>query len=191
MRAVLDFLYRASGWAAAIFIVAICALVIVQVACNIIDRVASLATGEAIGLAVPSYSDFTGFFLAASSFLALAHTFRSGSHIRVNLLLQHMPENAKHAAEIACILFATAVTLYFTWYTKNLVVESFTYNDLSAGMVAVPIWIPQMPMLAGLIILSIALLDELQSLLRGRPASYAGQGDDLFAASDVEDQQTR
>ena len=51
---------------------------------NLIDRISSLLTGQAIGLTIPSYADFTGFFLAASSFFALAHTHREGGHIRVS-----------------------------------------------------------------------------------------------------------
>ena len=92
MRKLLDSLYLASGWAAACFIGAICTLVVAQVGLNLIDRVAGLATGTAIGLTIPSYADFTGFFLAAASFLALAHTLRQGGHIRVTLLISHLPD---------------------------------------------------------------------------------------------------
>ena len=63
---------------AATFIAAICLLVFAQVLLNLVDRIAKMTTGAAIGLAIPSYADFTGFFLAASSFLALAYTLREG-----------------------------------------------------------------------------------------------------------------
>ncbi|NNK14741.1 MAG: TRAP transporter small permease, partial [Desulfofustis sp.] len=91
MRKFLDSLYLASGWAAAFFIAAICSLVVAQVCLNLIDRISGLITGTAIGLTIPSYADFTGFFLAAASFLALAHTLRQGAHIRVTLLISHLP----------------------------------------------------------------------------------------------------
>jgi TRAP-type C4-dicarboxylate transport system permease small subunit len=172
MRKFLDSLYLASGWSAAFFIAAICTLVVAQVCLNLIDRISSLITGTAIGLTIPSYADFTGFFLAAASFLALAHTLRQGAHIRVTLFISHMPGPFARLLEYWCIAAAAGISVYFSYYTAILVWESYQFHDLSPGMIAVPLWIPQMAMLAGLIILSIALLDEFVSLMRGRKPSY-------------------
>ncbi len=184
MRRSLDLLYRSSGWAAAFFILAICLLIMAQVTLNLIDKMASKFLGEAIGLTIPSYADFTGFFLAAASFLALAHTLREGGHIRVSLVVQNLPPRLRHLVEIWCVTMAGVVTVFFTLYTAFLTHESFVYNDLSPGMVAVPIWIPQGGMLFGLFVLSIALIDELVCLLGGRRASYEGKGENLL--DDVE-----
>lgn len=168
MRRFLDGVYRLSGYLAAACIAAICALVVVQVILNLIDRLATLSRGTAIGLTIPSYADFTGFLLAAASFLALAHTFRCGAHIRVTLLVSNLPPKIAGYLEIWCILCASAISWYFTWYTGFLVRDSFLYHDLSPGMIAIPLWIPQTFMLIGLLILSIALIDELLTLVRGR-----------------------
>jgi len=173
MRTLLDRLYLSSGWAAACCIAAIGSLVVVQVGCNLIDRVSSLLTGTAIGLTIPSYADFTGFFLAGASFLALAHTLRQGDHIRVTLFISHLPARFTRPVEIWCVIVAGAISLYFTWYTALLVWESYQFHDLSSGMIAVPLWIPQSAMLLGLVILSIALIDELVGLFRGSKPSYA------------------
>lgn len=179
MRRILDTVYLASGWVAAGFIAAIGALVVIQVCLNLIDRVSTLFTGTAIGLTIPSYADFTGFFLAAASFLALAHTLRQGSHIRVTLFLSRLPEMAAHAAEFWCVMAAGFISIYFTWYTAVLVRESYLYHDLSPGMIAIPLWIPQSAMLAGLLILSIALIDECIGLVQKRRPTYLAEGDKL------------
>jgi len=184
MRAFLDTLYKASGWAAAFFIVAICGVVLIQVFLNLIDKIAMAVSGEAIGLTLPSYADFTGFFLAAASFLALAYTLRQGGHIRVSLVTAHLPAPLQYMCEIACLGLASTISLYFTYYTAKLVHESWTFNDLSSGIVAVPIWIPQSSMSLGLVILSVALLDELVALLRGKTPSYHGKGENLLAPND-------
>lgn len=165
LRRALDALYLASGWLAAIFIALICLLVLCQVTLNAIDRVSGLLTGSAIGLTIPSYADFTGFFLAAASFLALAYTLREGEHIRVTLFLSRCGERLRRWIEIWCLTLTSAVTLYFSWYSLLLVRESYVYHDLSPGMIAVPIWIPQTAMFLGLLILAVALLDSLFSVL--------------------------
>ena len=181
MRYLLDSLYKSSCWLAATCIGAICLLVVSQVLLNILDRISTLVTGSAIGLTIPSYADFTGFLLAAASFLSLAHALREGSHIRVVLVLGHLPEKIRRAVEVWCVGFALAITGYFTFYTAKLTHESFSYNDLSSGMIAVPIWIPQSFMLLGLVILTIALVDELVNVVSGGEASYAEKGEKLLA----------
>ncbi len=175
IRKILDNIYRCSGWLAAVFLLLICVLVICQVGCNLIDRVSALVTGTAVGLTIPSYADFTGFLLAASSFLALAYTLRSGSHIRVTLFFSHLGKRVQHILEGWCLLFAAVITCYFSWYTGYLLYESFIYNDLSPGMVAVPLWIPQTAMLLGLVILSISLLDDLFCLVFFGTTSYQAE----------------
>ena len=185
MRRILDSLYKGSGWAAAMFILAICLLVMAQVMLNLIDKIASNFLGEAFGLTIPSYSDFTGFFLAAASFLALAYTLREGGHIRVSLIVQNLPTRFRHWVEIWCVAVSGGVTVYFSLYTAFLTYDSFVYNDLSPGMVAVPIWIPQMAMLLGLVVLAIALTDELVALLKGHKASYEGKGENLLEKNPV------
>lgn len=187
MRQILDRLYVWSGWIAAMFIAAICALVFAQVMLNLIDRISSLMTGSAIGLTIPSYADFTGFFLAAASFFALAHTHREGGHIRVSLIIQNLPPKARLVIEFWSVGLALLATIYFTWYMALLVHESFIYNDLSPGIIPVPIWIPQLAVLAGLVVLAIALADDFVRLVRGRPASYDGKGENLLEGEKMPD----
>lgn len=172
MRKILDSIYKAGGYLSAFFLVLICLLVVCQVSLNCIDRISTLLTGTAIGLTIPSYADFTGFFLAAASFLALAYTMRAGGHIRVTLFYSNFSNGAQQVLEGLCLLLATATTLYFTYYTGSLVLESLEYNDLSSGMIAVPIWIPQSSMFLGLVILSISLLDDTVCHLLGKTVSY-------------------
>jgi len=184
MRKLLDRLYGVSCWLAAGCIASIGLLVVCQVFLNLLDRCSSLLTGTAIGLTIPSYADFTGFLLAAASFLSLAYTLREGGHIRVTLVIGNLSEGVQRIAEVWCTAVASAITLYFTWYTARLTYESYVYHDLSSGMIAVPIWVPQTAMLTGLVILSIALVDELCTILSGRRPSYAGKGEKLLVRNE-------
>lgn len=172
MRNYLEKLYKASCWVGASCIALICLLVVCQVFLNLLDRISTLLTGSAIGLTIPSYSDFTGFLLVGASFLALAHTLREGSHIRVVLLLGRLPGKIRKVLEIWCTGFSLCLTLYFFWFTGKLTLESYSYNDLSPGMIAIPIWIPQSAMLFGLMILAITLIEEFIRVCRGQTPSY-------------------
>ncbi len=184
MRRILDVIYSSSAGLAAIFIFGICLLVATQVLMNLIDRVMILFGHSAFGLSVPSYADFTGFFLAASSFLALAYTMRAGGHIRVTLMLHRLTGNWRHYIELFCLFIAGAVTLYFTYYTGSLVWDSYDYHDLSSGIISVPLWIPQSTMLLGLVILSISFVDDFVCVLRGGRPSYHGKGEEALLEMD-------
>lgn len=181
MRRYLDGLYKTSGVIAATFLAAICALVVVQVILNAIDRVLTLTTGSAIGLTIPSYSDFTGFFLTAASFFALAYTLREGGHIRVALVIQRLDPGPRRFVELWSLGVAIVLTAWFAWYAANLVAQSYAYNDLSPGMVPVPIWIPQLPIVLGLIVLLIALVDDFLTTVMGANPSYMDKQENLLA----------
>jgi len=157
IRKALDRLYIGSGAIASLLIAAICLLVCTQVVFNLITRLG----GGSVNLSIPSYGDFAGYFLAASSFLALAYTLTQGGHIRVNLVLTRLPSRARLAAEIFSLSVSTSVTAFVTYYMAKLCLESYEYGDLSPGIIAVPIWMPQSFVLLGLSILTIALLDFL------------------------------
>lgn len=181
MRRLLNSLYLLSGGFAAILIAAIVVVVFMQVCLNVLDKIAALLFGHAIGMTIPSYSDFTGFFLAAASFSALAYTLRGGGHIRVTLFTGMLRAKTQRMLEYAVICICAIMAVFATYYMFNLVYESFVFNDLSSGMVAVPIWIPQLPVAIGLAILSIAFLDELVTMVRGNAPSYEGKGENLLS----------
>lgn len=172
VRRALDLLYRGSGALAATFLLGICAVVSLQVGCNLIDFFAGLLIGRPIGLVVPSYAEFAGYFLAASSFLALAPTLRAGGHIRVSLLIGRLAPRPRRRVELWCLAAGAALAGYFTWSSLRLVLESLEFGDVSPGMVPVPLWIPQAAVTLGLAVFTLALLDELVSVARGRPPGY-------------------
>ena len=160
MRRALDGLYLGSGLVAGFFLVAIAALTLAQV------------LGRELGLAAYSFDDFAGFCLAATSFLGLAWTFRSNDHIRMTLVLHHARGAWRRALELASLAVAAFLVGLFAWFSADMTLTSFRLHDVSQGLVAVPLWIPQSGMALGLAILFIAVLDDLVAALLGRVTSY-------------------
>lgn len=165
MRRALDGLYAVSGALAGLFLALIFAVIIIQVGMNIVDRVASLTVGRAFGLSIPSYADIAGFFLAGTSFLGLAATLRAGDLIRVNLLLESLPSGPRRIFELWATGIGAFISGYATWHSMILAMNAYRYNELSTGVIAIPMWIPQISMILGLAILTIALADGFVSCL--------------------------
>jgi len=160
MRGALDLLYKGSGFLAGFFLVAIAVLSAAQI------------SARELGVATYSYDDFAGFCLAASSFLGLAYTFRENEHIRMTLLLYHARGRTRRALELVGLSAAAFLVGYFGWYACDMTITSYRLHDVSQGLVAVPLWIPQAGMALGLVILFVATTDDFVAALRGRSTSY-------------------
>ena len=155
MRILLDRIYKGAGYLAGAFIVLIVLMILAQI------------IGRWIGVIVPSTEDFAGYFLAASSFLALAYTFKQGGHIRVTLLVRHFTGRARKLFLQFALAILTLIIGYAAYYASALVIESWQFGEMSQGYIAVPIWMPQTSMAVGLIVFFIALADELILVLQG------------------------
>ena len=172
IRRFLNLVYKASGVVAAGFIAAICITVVLQVAANIINKTMDLFFGASPGLIIPSYAEFTGFFLVAASFFALAYPLQGGVHIRVSLLINRLGPFSRRWVEVWCLALGAMLTGYFSFYAFNLVYESYVFGDLAVGMVPLPLWIPQFLMALGSAVLFTGLVDDLVQVLSGRAPSY-------------------
>lgn len=164
MRAALSVLYRAAEVLGAVFLVLIGVLIVSQVFARMVGRM------------VPGADELAGYCMAASFFLMLGPALRRGAHIRVGVLVERLRGGARRAMELACLLFATALSGYFAWFWLRMTYDSYDFGDLGQGVLPIPLWIPQAAMAVGLVILVVALLDDLLAVLRGRPASYETAG---------------
>ena len=172
IRRGLDALYQGAAVAAAGSIVAIAVLVTLQVLGRVADALLRWLGQPIYGFLIPSLAEIGGFLLVAATFLALASTLRHAIHIRVNLVLQHLPDRSRRMAEIAAIAVSAAVSGYFALQALKLVAESWRFGEVSYGMIPVPLAIPQAAMGAGLVIFTIALVDDLLVACAGRAPSF-------------------
>ena len=172
MRTFLDRLYLGAAWVAAAAIFAIALLISAQVTLNFTTRVLGLGLPSSI----PSYADFSGFLLAAATFLALPWTLRSGGHIRVSLLTRRVAGRARTLLEVAVLAIAAGLVAWICWYLVLLVGESIHYGDVSSGTIPVPLWLPQGVMTLGTGLLLVALIDSMVGTWRaGVPTIEDGE----------------
>ncbi|MCV0397830.1 MAG: TRAP transporter small permease [Rhizobiaceae bacterium] len=175
MRRTLDTIYAVAGWAAAACLVAIFALVSVQILARLLDGAMRLAGQRAVGLLVPSIAEICGFLLAAASFLALAKTLTAGNHIRIGMLVEHLPAGPRRWVEAVVGLAAFALAVHFTVALGRLTLKSASFGDVSYGMIPVPLALPQGMMTLGLAILAVAVLDVTVTAFRDRKFLESGE----------------
>jgi len=161
MRKILDGFYLGCGYLAAFFLAMIAVGTVVQVA------------GREMGKAV-EMTELSGFCMAASTFLGLAYTLRSGTHVRVDLFAHRLGPRIRRLLELWATLAGAAVVGGLTCAFAKFTWQSYAFHDVSPGLLAIPFWIPQSGVLLGLFGFTVAFLDDAARILRrGRPSFSA------------------
>ncbi len=156
MRRTLDLLYDGAAWLAAVAMIGVLLMVLLSIA------------SRQLGFHVAGTDAYAGYSMAAAGFLALAHTLKHNEHIRVTLLLGRLHGRAKHALEMWALTAAVLLAGLFAFYSVRLAWQSHVINDISTGNDATRLWIPQLGMAFGTVVLLIAFIDEWWLELRGR-----------------------
>ena len=155
VRAFLDHLYDAAAYLAAFFMIGTLVMVLLAI------------VGRFFDWFIPGTDAYAGYCMAASGFLALAHTLKRNEHIRVSLLLEHVGVRARRTLELLSLAIAAILAGSFAWYSVRLAVQSWQFNDISTANDATPLWIPQLGMAIGTLVLFVAFVDELAAEWRG------------------------
>jgi TRAP-type C4-dicarboxylate transport system permease small subunit len=151
----LDKTYLWAGYAAAACICLILFVTITQI------------SSRYLGINFRGLSSYAGYLMAASTYLGLAHALSRGSHIRIETISKLFG-----SARIYIDLFAFAtglvISLWFAWYSCNMVYTTYVLQDVSTDLDATPLWIPQLAMAIGSVLFAVAMADNFLTLLLTR-----------------------
>lgn len=159
LRAIAHRLYKVCGYAAGAFLAAIAVATLWQI------------IARQMGLAVET-TELSGFCMAASTFLGLAYTFVNGGHVRVGVVAQLVGGRIGRAVELWCCGVGIAITGYAACHMALFAADTWRFGELSPGMMAFPLWIPQSAVAFGLAVMCIGIIEQTTLVLAGRPADY-------------------
>ena len=157
MRSFLDRLFEGAGYLAGLFMIGTLLAVLSSIFGRFIPA-----------LELHGADAYAGYCMAASAFLAMASTLRRGEHIRVTLLINRLSPRAHRWLDIFCHVLALAVSGALAWFSIRLVHQSLAFNDISTGLDATPLWIPQLGMALGTTLFALAFTADLVDLITGR-----------------------
>jgi TRAP-type C4-dicarboxylate transport system permease small subunit len=156
MRKLLDGIYNSAAALAALFMLCLLLMVLLSI------------VSRQLHFHVPGVDAYAGYLMAASGFLAMAHTLKRGEHIRVTLLLNALHGRWKKGMELFALGLAVFLAVLFAFYSCKLAWQSHVFNDISTGSDATPLWLPQIAMAYGAVIFALAFIDEALLELQGR-----------------------
>jgi TRAP-type C4-dicarboxylate transport system permease small subunit len=172
LRRFLDRLYYGSGALAAVCLASIAVLMLAQ------------AFGREAGILIRGADDIVAWLCAASAFFALGHTFRHGELVRVGLWLDMLGTRSRWFAEIFSLGVTVLFSAYMMWSVARFVYESWKFNEVAQGLLRVPIWIPQLSLVLGVLIFLVAVMDDLVTVLRKQKPAYQVAEEARRAAGD-------
>ena len=156
MRRLLDGLYDGCAALAALFMLGLLVAVLLSI------------LGRQLHFNIPGIDAYAGYLMAGAGFLALAHTLKRGEHIRVTLLIGRLSGAARRGLELWALFAASLLALLSAFYSARLAWQSYSFHDISTSNDATPLWIPQLAMALGTLVLAIAFIDELVLEARGQ-----------------------
>ena len=156
----MDGLYIGSAYLGAAFVVGIGALITAQV------------VGRELGTQVKGADEITAWSVVSAGFLPLAHTYRRNGQIRVTPLIERFKGRSRIFVELVSLSLALFFVGYLSYSAFDMVWDSFRFNDYSHGLIVIPIWIPQISIAIGTLILLIAIIDDIVAALLNREPSY-------------------
>jgi len=97
----LKILYRLSGYIAAIFLILVATFILTGIASRI------------FGFYIRGLAEYSGYCMAASSFLALAYTFGEKGHIRITLFLEKANKEVRRFLDLWCLSIASFFQVFY------------------------------------------------------------------------------
>ncbi len=165
-------MYDAAGALAAFFVFVIFAVMI------------GTSVFRELGWRTGGFEDIVSWLTAGAAFFGMAHTFKHGDFVRVGLLLENLSPARRRGFEIGTLLIGCLFTGYLAWSVTSYVYESYKINDMSGGLIVIPIWIPQCSIVIGSILFFVAMLDELVLVLQGARPTYVVAVEERHAKGD-------
>ena len=152
LRSFLDKLYLGAAYIAAVGLF----MILVIIVYNMVARwTGSTAMGA---------TAYAGYAMATSAFFAMAYTLNQDGHIRVKMLLSKLGKHRKWG-ERWCYGMGSLLSIYYFYYAARGAHFSYILNDISQQDDAWPMWIPQMTMVIGTLILAIAFVDRFYQVI--------------------------
>ncbi|MFW8567328.1 TRAP transporter small permease [Orrella sp. 11846] len=125
--------------------------------------------------------EYSAYAMAGAFFLGSGNALRTGAHIRVTFMQSVLPKRHHKTLDLIATVIATALVLIITISLWMLVQRSMGRATVSNTVMQTPLYIPQVIVFVGALLLLLAFFARLVRVLRGQPA----QVDSSQSATDL------
>jgi TRAP-type C4-dicarboxylate transport system permease small subunit len=153
-----DRLSEWGAWASALCILGILMLIVAEVvARNIFNKSIDFAW------------EFSAFLMGAAFMLGAAYSLRTGSQVRVKVLLDNLSSPGQRALDLFATALCVIVAAYLTFALGHLTWLSWMRESRSDKASELPLWIAQFPLALGALLFTLQSMTRFTRVLRGEP----------------------
>jgi TRAP-type C4-dicarboxylate transport system permease small subunit len=149
---------RAAAFVAALILAGMTALIIFEIFIRTVFSTSTHITEE-----------FVAYGLASLIFLTFAYALEQGALIRVDLIIVRLPHRVRFVTELITILVTFAVVVFVTKYIWNAFARYWKTGAISWSPAEVPLWIPQIIVIIGIVLFCLQLIAYFLRLATGGP----------------------
>jgi len=144
------------GW----LIFLLMALILVEVFTRYVLPSAPLAVADEMG----------GYALVAVTYLGLGYTWKEGGHVRVEFLVNALPQGTQRFLRLVTLVLATLLSAVMIVASYQLINLTILFGDRSGSWLRVPLQWPQLSLIIGSVLL---FLQQLAELVKAVGSLYA------------------
>lgn len=117
---------------------------------------------------IPVAWEYTGYLLGIVFLMGSALALRTGGHIRLGMLLDHLDGNKRRIFEAVASVVGFIFTSFMFWSLLHFALRSFTRGTLSPQSFT-PLWIPQGMLALGALLLCLQMFARLLACIVNVP----------------------
>jgi len=102
--------------------------------------------------------EYSAYGLAALVFLGAGYTLRNDGHIRITLVVNHVPVATARFLKKLAPTISSIFMGYLLYYLFKMIASTYRYDTTSGTLTDTPIWIPQTVMFVGAVAFFLQLI---------------------------------
>jgi TRAP-type transport system small permease protein len=118
------------------------------------------------GASILICEEYAAYLLVAFGSMALAYTFKSEGHIRVDLILSKLSPRKREIVDLLCTAAGFVVFTYMVFQAWGQVHGSYLSGETSMYYSKTPLWVPQASIFVGTVLMALQLLSTMATLFR-------------------------
>jgi TRAP-type C4-dicarboxylate transport system permease small subunit len=122
------------------------------------------------GISLLICEEYAAYLLVVFGSMALGYTLKSGAHIRVDLLLSKLAPKSHQLVDLVCSMIGFSIFIYVAIQSWDQFYGSFTSGQTSMYFSKTPLWVPQIFLVLGTLLMTLQFLSKAAGLLRSMAA---------------------
>ncbi len=143
----IDTCSKVGAYLSSLAMLSIVGLILVEIVLRTLFHTSTLVSDE-----------YSGYMMVATIMMGVSYTFAQGSHIRITIISERLHGRAAQGIDLIVTLAALVLCSYALYHSLWMVQDTFSYRILADSISETPLYIPQVMIPVGFLLLELQLV---------------------------------